>query len=156
MNFKSILSSVCKPQQTSLKVAAFALANLSFAQAFAEGGAPVMQPGGAAPGAAAPAGSPPVWINFVLLGGMVLFMYLFIIRPNAKRQKDHKTFLEGLVPGKEVITSSGLIGRITTVADSIVTIDLGNTTVRVLKSAVTSELGQAGSAAAGSLATSSK
>jgi preprotein translocase subunit YajC len=137
----------------SLIICATAISSIALAQAEA----PVLQPGGAAPGASPAAGAPPAWINFALIGGMVLFMYFFVIRPNSKRQKDHKTFLETLAAGKEVVTSSGLIGKIISVADSIVTIDLGNTTVRVLKSAVTGELGKApadGSSPA--LATTSK
>jgi preprotein translocase subunit YajC len=69
-------------------------------------------------------------------------MWLFVIRPNAKRQKEHKKFIDSLTPGKEVITSSGLIGKVTSVSDTIVTVDLGSTTVRVLKSAVSGELGR--------------
>ncbi|MCA2961703.1 MAG: preprotein translocase subunit YajC [Silvanigrellales bacterium] len=103
-------------------------------------GGPVLTPGTTA--ASSSAGAPPPWLNFVLFGGMIVFMWLFIIRPNAKRQKEHKAFVESLSPGKEVVTSSGLIGKITTVADTTVTLDLGTTTVRVLKSAVSGELGR--------------
>ena len=109
-----------------------------------EAGGPVLTPGATAAGST---GSPPAWLNFVLFGGMILFMWLFIIRPNAKRQKEHKAFVESLSPGKEVITSSGLIGKVTSVSDTIVTIDLGSTTVRVLKSAVSGELGRTGTPA---------
>ena len=129
---------------------------LTPAMAFAQE-APVLQPGGAASGAAPAAAGPAPWLNFVLLGGMILFMYLFVIRPNSKRQKEHKTFLDSLAPGKEVVTASGLIGKITTVADTIVTIDLGSTTVKVLKSSVTSELGKGNAASTTpALAASSK
>lgn len=111
----------------------------AFAQEAATGG-PVLTPGTTP--AAGSAGAPPPWLNFVLFGGMIVFMWLFIIRPNAKRQKEHKAFLESLVPGKEVVTSSGLIGKVTSVADTTVTLDLGTTSVRVLKSAVSGELGK--------------
>lgn len=90
--------------------------------------------------AGAPAGAG--WINFLLLGGMFFFMWLFIIRPQAKRQKEHKQFLEKLQTGQEVITSGGLIGRIKDVQDTIITLDVGNGSVRVLKSAVSGELGK--------------
>jgi preprotein translocase subunit YajC len=100
---------------------------------------PVKAPAGAGTGAA-PAGAG--WINFLLLGGMFFFMWLFIIRPQAKRQKEHKQFLEKLQAGQEVITSGGLIGRIKDVQDTIITLDVGNGTVRILKSAVSGELGK--------------
>lgn len=112
---------------------------LDFA-AFAQDG-PIKTPAGGAEGAAgAPAGAG--WMNFLLLGGMFFFMWLFIIRPQAKRQKEHKLFLEKLEHGQEVITSGGLIGRITAVQDTIVTLDTGSGTVRILKTAVSGELGK--------------
>jgi len=122
-------------------LSASALSAVAFAQ---ETGGPVLTPGATAAGSS---GSPPPWLNFALFGGMILFMWLFIIRPNSKRQKEHKAFVESLSPGKEVITSSGLIGKVTSVSDTIVTIDLGTTTVRVLKSAVSGELGRSGTPA---------
>ena len=94
--------------------------------------------------AAVASGSPAAsgYLNFLLLGGMFFFMWLFIIRPQSKRQKEHKLFLEKLASGQEVVTSGGLIGRITTVQDTVVTLDIGASTVRVLKSAISGELGR--------------
>lgn len=109
---------------------------LALAQATTEGGPVKVGPGGA-PGAN-PAG--PSWAMPLMMIGMFAFMYLFLIRPQAKRQKEHQNFLKELAPGTEVITSGGLVGRITNVSDTIVTVDLGSSTVRVLKSAVTGRL----------------
>jgi preprotein translocase subunit YajC len=82
------------------------------------------------------------YLNFLLLGGMFFFMWLFIIRPQAKRQKEHKQFLDKLANGQEVVTSGGLIGKITSVQDTVVTLDIGASSVRVLKSAISGELGR--------------
>lgn len=125
------------------------LTSLNISQAFSQD-APVMTPGTSAPaagGAAQP--PPPGWMNFVLLGGMVLFMWLFIIRPQSKRQKEHKKFLDAMQVGQEVVTSSGFIGKVTQVTDSIVTIDLGSSSVRVLKSAISGKLDSSAVAKAG-------
>ena len=94
--------------------------------------------------AAAPAAGPvgAGYMNFILIGAMFFFMWLFIIRPQAKRQKEHKLFLEKLATGQEVVTSGGLIGKITLVQDTVVTLDLGSSSVRVLKSAISGELGR--------------
>lgn len=105
------------------------------------------------PGTAAPAGASPGWMNLVLLGGMIFFMWMFMIRPQAKRQKEHKAFLDSLQTGMEVITSSGFIGKVTNVTDTIVTLDLGNGSVRILKSAVSGRLDAKGVAGATSAAT---
>ena len=92
------------------------------------------------PGAPVPTEQLPGWTNYIFIGGMILFMWLFILRPQAKRQKEHKNFVESLSVGMEVITSGGLIGRITSVSETIVTLDLGNANVRALKSSVTGRL----------------
>jgi len=54
--------------------------------------------------------------------------YFFIIRPQQKKQKDQKNFSEGLKKGDEVVTNSGLIGKISKVEDNIVTIQVGQKT----------------------------
>jgi preprotein translocase subunit YajC len=99
--------------------------------------------GETAPAAQAPQ-TAPGWVNLALIGGMILFMWLFIIRPQAKRQKEHRTFVESLTPGKEVITQAGLIGKIVSVSDAIANIDFGQGPVRVLKSSIASELNKSG------------
>ena len=90
-----------------------------------------------------PAGAPP-WVNFVLIGGIIIFMWLFVFRPQSKRAKEQKEFLSALNPGLEVITSGGIIGTITEVKENIVSLNVGqNSTVRVLKSAISGKLNAA-------------
>lgn len=123
--------------------AAASVSATSFAQDAAVSDGPVVVPGGAA--AAGAAGGPaaaPGWMNLVIFGGMILFMWFFVIRPQQKRQKEHKSFIESLKTGMEVVTASGLIGKITSITDTIVTLDLGNTSVRVLKHTISGELGK--------------
>jgi preprotein translocase subunit YajC len=128
----------------SLFLAPFSLAAMNaWAQATPAGDGPVAVPGDApAAGAAASAAGAPAWMNLVIFGGMILFMFFFVIRPQQKRQKEHKNFIESLKTGMEVVTASGLIGRITSITDTIVTLDLGSTSVRVLKSTISGELGK--------------
>ena len=82
----------------------------------------------------------PVWINLVLIGGIIVFMWLFVIRPQSKRAKEHRNFLASLTPGMEVVTSGGLVGRIKESTDSLVTLDVGNSSLRVLKSSISGKL----------------
>lgn len=101
--------------------------------------------GESAPMQAAPAAQPqaaPGWVNLALIGGMILFMWLFIIRPQAKRQKEHRKFVDSLKVGQEVVTQAGIIGKIVNVSDSFITLDAGNGNMRILKSSVVSELGK--------------
>ncbi len=127
----------------SAAVVSLTLSATAFAQGTPAADGPVAVAGGQAPaGAAAQPGAPAAWMNLVIFGGMILFMYFFVIRPQQKRQKEHRNFIESLKTGMEVVTASGLIGRITAITDTIVTLDLGNTSVRVLKSTISGELGK--------------
>jgi len=97
--------------------------------------APQQVAGNAGQGAAAPA-----WINFALIGGIMIFMWLFVFRPQSKRAKEQKEFLASLAPGVEVITAGGLIGTVVEVQDTIVSLNVGNGNIRVLKSSISGKL----------------
>lgn len=60
-------------------------------------------------------------------------MYLIIIRPQAKKMKDQQSFLSSMKPGDEVLTSSGIIGRIKTINDKFVSLDVGCGNIKVVK-----------------------
>ena len=76
--------------------------------------------------------------------GMLLFpiiligvMYFLMIRPQMKRQKEHKAMLDKLNRGDEVITSGGVAGTITDIGDNFVTVEIAdNVRVRVQKGAI--------------------
>ena len=54
---------------------------------------------------------------------IVLFIvYFFFIRPQAKKQKSQNAFLDNLKKGDEVVTSSGMIGKISKIEGNIVTL----------------------------------
>lgn len=110
------------------------LPTLALAQNAAD---PIETTGGAA---GAPAGGGYSSIIFIAL--MILFMWFFLIRPQSKRQKEHKNFLGGLQVGQEVVTQGGVIGKITSMTDTVITLDVGNASIRVLRSAVSGELGK--------------
>ena len=52
--------------------------------------------------------------------------YFLLIRPQQKRAKDHRNFLESLNRGDEVITTGGLIGRVTGLTDDVVTLEVAD------------------------------
>ena len=57
--------------------------------------------------------SPPNPIfTLLMFAGLFVFMYLLIIRPQRKRQKDHQKLMNDLNKGDEVVLSSGLLGKI--------------------------------------------
>jgi preprotein translocase subunit YajC len=58
------------------------------------------------------------------MGSMMIFlvaifavMYFFMIRPQQKKQKDHKAMLEALKTGDKVVTNSGMMGTIVHIHD---------------------------------------
>lgn len=77
---------------------------------------------------------------FLMLGVIVVFMVL----PQRKKAREQKTFEEGLEKNQEVVTASGILGRIDKVEGSIVTINVGNKTyIRVTKNSVSKALSDA-------------
>ena len=77
-------------------------------------------------------------VQFVPLILMVAVFWFLLIRPQKKRQQEHKNMLEGLRRGDTVMTTGGLIGRIVEIDGDILTIDLGETKVRVGRGFVSS------------------
>lgn len=95
---------------------------------------PVLVPGNLSQAGAQ--NGPASWIQLVFLGAVVLFMWLFVIRPQAKRQKETKKFLDALAVGQQVVTTAGIIGTVTKVSEMTVSLDVGKTEVRLLKTAI--------------------
>ena len=73
--------------------------------------------------AASPASS---LMSFLPLIGMFAIMYFLMIRPQMKRQKEHKALVDGLSRGNEVVLSSGLMGKITMVGESVVSVEIAH------------------------------
>ena len=78
--------------------------------------------------------------QFIPLILIFVIFYFFLIRPQQKKIKDHKSMVASLKRGDEVVTSGGIIGRIERVLDDD-KVDLSiseNVTVQVIKSTVQS------------------
>ena len=62
-------------------------------------------------------------------------LYFLMIRPQMKRQKEHKALLAALAKGDEVICAGGLLGKVSKVSDSYVTVEIsehGNTPIEIV------------------------
>lgn len=68
-------------------------------------------------------------MSLLFLVGMFVIMYLFIIRPQVKRQKEHKKLVEGISKGDEVQTMGGLMGKITEVGENFVKLEVAENTI---------------------------
>ena len=83
----------------------------------------------AAAGAGA-AGTPPAWISFLPIVGMIAIFWFLIIRPQMTRQKEHQKKISEVKKGDQVVTAGGLVGKVIKVDDIYVELELG-TNVRV-------------------------
>ena len=78
-------------------------------------------------------------MSFLPLIIIFVIFYFLLIRPQMKRAKEHKKLVSELANGDEVVTNGGLLGRITNVGESFVTIELAdNVKVNVQRHAISS------------------
>ncbi|MCL4428926.1 MAG: preprotein translocase subunit YajC [Deltaproteobacteria bacterium] len=76
-------------------------------------------------------------INFAPLIAIVVIFYLLVILPQQKRTKDHKKMIESLKVGDEVLTTGGIFGVITGIADQLFTIEIAkDVKIKITKSAI--------------------
>lgn len=92
----------------------------------------------------AQAGQPPTGAGIELIIMVLVFFaifYFLIIRPQAKRAKEHRLMAEGLSRGDEVIVCAGLMGKIEDIDNDILRIEIAKgTVVSVQKQSVTTVL----------------
>ena len=58
--------------------------------------------------------------NMIFFGLILVVMYFFFVRPQAKKQREQDTFLKELKKGDQVITSGGIVGKITKIDEKFV------------------------------------
>lgn len=80
-------------------------------------------------------------MQFVPIILMFVVLYFLMIRPQMKRQKEHKAMIEAVTRGDEVVTSGGVLGKVTKVSDVYLSIEVQDGTELIIqKSAVTTLL----------------
>lgn len=98
------------------------ISNLLVSNAYAEGAAPAAGGG---------------ILDFLPLIALVAVFYFMVLRPQMKRSKEMKIMLEALQKGDEVVTSGGVMGRITKVGESYVSLEVAEgITLQVQKGAI--------------------
>ena len=74
----------------------------------------------------------------IFLAAMLALFWFLLIRPQRRRATAHRTLVEGLETGDEVITAGGVFGRVRSIADDHVLLEIApGTEIRVAKEAVT-------------------
>ena len=79
-----------------------------------------------APAAAAAASDSSSLLSLAPLALMFVVLYFIMIRPQMKKQKEHKAMIQALAKGDEVVIGGGVIGRVAKLGDSFVHVEVAN------------------------------
>ncbi len=66
------------------------------------------------------------WLSMLPLVIIFVVFYFLLIRPQQKRQKEHKDLISKLVTGDEVVTAGGVLGKVTEVGESFVHVEISD------------------------------
>jgi preprotein translocase subunit YajC len=68
---------------------------------------------------------------------LIVVMFFVMIRPQMKRQKEHRAMISALSKGDEVVTNGGIAGRVEEIGESFITVEIAtNVKIKVQKGAV--------------------
>ena len=91
--------------------------------------------------AAAAGGAPSMMSTLLFPVILIGIMYFLMIRPQMKRQKEHRAMLEKLARGDEVITNGGIVGSVVELGEAFIPVEIANgVQVRVQKGAIATVL----------------
>lgn len=80
-------------------------------------------------------------MNVVMIAGIFVVMYFFMIRPQSKRQKEQEAFTEALEKGDRVVTSAGIHGKILNIIGSVITVEIAKgVSVKIEKDFISKDL----------------
>jgi preprotein translocase subunit YajC len=68
---------------------------------------------------------------------MFVVLYFVMIRPQMKKQKEHKTMIDALAKGDEIVTAGGFLGKVSKLGDGYLGVEIANgVEVQMQRSAV--------------------
>ncbi len=73
---------------------------------------------------AAGADAPSTLQGLLPMVALFVIFYFLLIRPQQKRQKEHKNMVSGLAKGDEVVTMGGVLGKITEIDENFITLEV--------------------------------
>ena len=76
----------------------------------------------------------PTWTSFVPFAVIIAVFYFFIIRPQSKKQKEQQSFLNSLKVGDQIVTQSGIFGKVKGLSELTVDLEIAqNTQIKILR-----------------------
>ena len=76
--------------------------------------------------AAAPGGTESTLFSLLPLVLMFVVLYFIMIRPQMKKQKEHKAMIEAIAKGDEVVIAGGVIGRVAKLGETFIHVEVAN------------------------------
>ena len=76
--------------------------------------------------AAATGGAESTLYSLLPLVLMFVVLYFIMIRPQMKKQKEHKAMIEAITKGDEVVVAGGLLGRVAKMGDSFISVEIAS------------------------------
>lgn len=87
------------------------------------------------------AAAPSTTFNLIFIGGMFVLFYLILWRPQSKRAKEHRELIAGISKGDEVMTSGGVMGKVTRLTDDYIAVEIAKgVEIKLQKSSVAAAL----------------
>ena len=83
-----------------------------------------------------PAGEPSPWPTLIMMGLMMAGMYFLLIAPQRKRQKELEKLQSDLSVGDKVLAAGGIYGRVVSIKEDRITLELDSGRLVVHKSAI--------------------
>jgi preprotein translocase subunit YajC len=81
------------------------------------------------------------WTSFVPMVVIFVLFYFMLVRPQMKQAKEQRAMIAALAVGDEVATSSGILGKVTKVSDSVISLEMAaNIVISVQKPAIQARL----------------
>ena len=76
-------------------------------------------------------------VTIIMLVGMLVVMYFFMIRPQKKQEKELAEMRDNLTVGDEIITTGGIVGSVSIIKDDKIMLETGNgSKITILRSSV--------------------
>ena len=83
-------------------------------------------------------GGPSQFTPLLMVGVFFVIFYFLLFRPQQKRAKEHQNLLAKLATGDEVVTGGGLLGKVTDVGDTFITLEIADgVRIKVQKTQIT-------------------
>ncbi|MEM1244050.1 MAG: preprotein translocase subunit YajC [Pseudomonadota bacterium] len=84
---------------------------------------------------------PSTYFSMVLIAIFIIIFYFLFIRPQTRRAKEQKALLAGIQTGDEVVTTGGIIGKVTKIKDEFVVLAINeNVEIKMQKASIASTL----------------